>query len=108
MALFVNALGFGDSIIAGSFTLGLLALPLVIRTTEEALKAVPDSYRTGSLALGATKLQTIWRVVLPTAFPNITTGLILSIGRVSAKRRRYSSRRRPTSCPSCRRASTTR
>ena len=54
MALFVNALGFGDSIIAGSFTLGLLALPLVIRTTEEALKAVPDSYRTGSLALGAT------------------------------------------------------
>ena len=52
MALFVNALGFGDSIIAGSFTLGLLALPLVIRTTEEALKAVPDSYRTGSLALG--------------------------------------------------------
>ena len=85
MALFVNALGFGDSIIAGSFTLGLLALPLVIRTTEEALKAVPDSYRTGSLALGATKLQTIWRVVLPTAFPNITTGLILSIGRVSGE-----------------------
>ena len=73
MALFVNYLGFGDSIIAGSFTLGLLVLPLVIRTTEEALKAVPDSYRTGSLALGATKLQTIWRVVLPTAFPNITT-----------------------------------
>ena len=72
MALFVNALGFGDSIIAGSFTLGLLALPLVIRTTEEALKAVPDSYRTGSLALGATKLQTIWRVVLPTAFPNLS------------------------------------
>ena len=56
-----------------------------IRTTEEALKAVPDSYRTGSLALGATKLQTIWRVVLPTAFPNITTGLILSIGRVSGE-----------------------
>ena len=76
MALFVNALGFGDSIIAGSFTLGLLALPLVIRTTEEALKAVPDSYRTGSLALGASKLQTIWKVVLPSAFPNISTGLI--------------------------------
>ena len=57
----------------------------IIRTTEEALKAVPDSYRTGSLALGATKLQTIWRVVLPTAFPNITTGLILSIGRVSGE-----------------------
>ncbi len=85
MALFVNSLGWGDSIIAGSFTLGLLVLPLIIRTTEEALKAVPDSYRTGSLALGATKLQTICSVVLPTAFPNITTGLILSVGRVSGE-----------------------
>ncbi len=85
MALFVNTLGFGDSIIAGSFTLGLLVLPLIIRTTEEALKAIPDSYRTGSLALGASKLQTIRRVVLPMAFPNIITGLILSIGRVSGE-----------------------
>jgi phosphate transport system permease protein len=85
MALFVNYLNFGDSIIAGSFTLGLLVLPLVIRTTEEALKAIPDSYRTGSLALGATKLQTIRRVILPMAFPNIITGLILSIGRVSGE-----------------------
>ncbi len=85
MALFVNTLGWGDSIIAGSFTLGLLVLPLVIRTTEEALKAVPDSFRTGSLALGATKLQTIKRVVLPMAFPNVVTGLILSIGRVSGE-----------------------
>ena len=85
MALFVNTLGFGDSIIAGSFTLGLLVLPLIIRTTEEALKAIPDSFRTGSLALGATKLQTISRVVLPMAFPNIITGLILSIGRVSGE-----------------------
>ncbi len=85
MALFVNTLGFGDSIIAGSLTLGLLVLPLVIRTTEEALKSIPDSYRTGSLALGATKLQTIWRVILPMAFPNIVTGLILSIGRVSGE-----------------------
>ena len=85
MALFVNTLGWGDSIIAGSFTLGLLVLPLVIRTTEEALKAVPDSFRTGSLALGATKLQTIRRVVLPMAFPNIVTGLILSVGRVSGE-----------------------
>ena len=85
MALFVNTLGFGDSILAGSLTLGLLVLPLVIRTTEEALRAVPDSYRTGSLALGATKLQTIVRVVLPAAFPNITTGLILSVGRVSGE-----------------------
>lgn len=85
MALFVNTLGWGDSILAGSFTLGLLVLPLVIRTTEEALKAIPDSFRTGSLALGATKLQTIRRVVLPMAFPNIVTGLILSIGRVSGE-----------------------
>lgn len=85
MSLFVNTLGFGDSIIAGSLTLGLLVLPLVIRTTEEALKAIPDSYRTGSLALGATKLQTISRVILPVAFPNIITGLILAIGRVSGE-----------------------
>ncbi|MCD8261589.1 MAG: phosphate ABC transporter permease PstA [Bacteroides sp.] len=85
MALFVNTLGFGDSIIAGSLTLELLVLPLVIRTTEEALKAIPDSFRTGSLAFGATKLQTIWRVILPMAFHNIITGLILAIGRVSGE-----------------------
>jgi len=85
MTLFVNTLGFGDSILAGSLTLGLLALPVVIRTTEEALKAVPDAYRNGSLALGATKLQTIQRVILPAAYPNIITGLILSIGRVSGE-----------------------
>lgn len=85
MALFVNTLSFGDSILAGSLTLGLLVLPVVIRTTEEALKAVPDTYRSGSLALGATKLQTIQRVILPAAFPNIITGLILSIGRVSGE-----------------------
>ncbi len=85
MALFVNRLGFGDSILAGSLTLGLLTLPLIIRTSEEALKAVPDAYRSGSLALGASKLQTIRKVVLPTALPNILTGVILSIGRVSGE-----------------------
>jgi phosphate transport system permease protein len=85
MSLFVNTLGFGDSIIAGSLTLGLLSLPLVIRTTEESLKAIDFSYREGSLALGATKLQTIRKVILPMAFPNIITGLILSIGRVSGE-----------------------
>ncbi|MDR2495660.1 MAG: phosphate ABC transporter permease PstA [Tannerellaceae bacterium] len=85
MALFVNTFGFGDSIIAGSFTLGLLILPLIIRTTEEALKAIPQSFRSGSLALGASKFQTIVRVTLPMAFPNIVTGLILSIGRVSGE-----------------------
>lgn len=85
MSLFVNTLGFGDSIIAGSLTLGLLALPIVIRTTEEALKSIDNSYRNGSLALGATKLQTIRRVILPMAMPDITTGLILSMGRVSGE-----------------------
>jgi phosphate transport system permease protein len=85
MALFVNTFGFGDSILAGSLTLGLLILPLIIRTTEEALKAIPNTYRTGSMALGASKLQTIRKVVLPMAFPNIITGLILSIGRVSGE-----------------------
>jgi phosphate transport system permease protein len=85
MALFVNYLGFGDSILAGSMTLGLLTLPVVIRTTEEALKSVDNSLREASLALGATKLQTIRRVVLPVAYPNIITGLILSIGRVSGE-----------------------
>ncbi len=85
MSLFVNFFGFGDSILAGSLTLGLLALPLVIRTTEEALKAIPNSFREGSLALGATKLQTIWHVILPMGMPNIITGLILALGRVSGE-----------------------
>lgn len=85
MALFVNGLGVGDSILAGSLTLGILVLPVVIRTTEEALKQVDDSYRHGSLALGASKLQTIFKVVLPMAMPNVLTGLILSLGRVSGE-----------------------
>lgn len=85
MALFVNTLGFGDSILAGSLTLGLLCLPLVIRTTEEALKAIPDSFRESSYALGATKLQTIRKVILPMGFPNIITGLILAVGRISGE-----------------------
>jgi phosphate transport system permease protein len=85
MVFFVNRLGFGDSILSGSLTLGLLCLPLVIRTTEEALKSIPDSYREGSRALGATKLQTLRKVILPMANPNILTGLILSLGRVSGE-----------------------
>ena len=85
MALFVKYLGFGDSILAGSLTLGLLSLPLVIRTTEEALRDIPSGIREGSLALGATKLQTIWKVVLPMGMPRIITGLILSLGRVSGE-----------------------
>ena len=85
MAFFVNWLDFGDSILAGSLTLGLLALPIVIRTTEEAFKDLPDSFREGSLALGATKAQTIWNVLLPMAMPRIITGLILSLDRVSGE-----------------------
>lgn len=85
MALFVHQLKFGDSIIAGSMTLGLMVLPIIIRTTEEALKSVDDSMRVGSYALGATKLQTIRKVVLPICYPNIITGLILSVSRVSGE-----------------------
>lgn len=85
MSFFVNTLGFGDSIIAGSLTLGLLVLPVVIRTTEEALKAIDKTFREASYALGAGKLETIRRTILPMAMPNILTGLILSIGRVSGE-----------------------
>lgn len=85
MALFVNKLHFGDSILAGSLTLGILALPVIVRTTEEALRAVDDLHRQASYALGASKLYTIKKVVLPIAFPNIITGLILAIGRVSGE-----------------------
>jgi phosphate transport system permease protein len=85
MAFFVQKLKFGDSILAGSLTLGIMVLPIIIRTTEEALKSVDDSLRIGSYALGATKLQTIRKVVLPICYPNIVTGLILSISRVSGE-----------------------
>ena len=85
MSLFVNKLGFGDSILAGGLTLGLLVLPVVIRTTEESLKAVDNTFRQASLGLGASKWQTTRNVVFPIAFPNIITGLILSIGRVSGE-----------------------
>lgn len=85
MALFVNKMKFGDSILAGSLTLGLMALPIIIRTTDEALKSVDNTFRIASLGLGASKWQTVKRVVFPIAFPNIVTGLILSIGRVSGE-----------------------
>ncbi|HSH66486.1 MAG TPA: phosphate ABC transporter permease PstA [Bacteroidia bacterium] len=85
MALFVNKFGFGDSILSASLTLALMALPIVTRVTQEALKAVDPIHRQGSAALGATKWQTTRRVVLPIALPNIMTGLILSIGRVSGE-----------------------
>ncbi len=85
MMLFVNYLGFGASILSGSLTLALVALPVIIRTTEEALKTVPHEWREGSLALGATKWQTIYKVILPAAYSGIMTGSILSVGRVAGE-----------------------
>ena len=82
MLFFVTALGWGYSILAGAFTRSIMILPLIMRTTEEALKAVPDTYREGSFGLGAGKLRTIFRIVLPAAVPGIMAGVILAIGRI--------------------------
>jgi phosphate transport system permease protein len=82
LLMFCRLLGFGQSIIAGAFTLSIMILPVIIRATEESLKSIPDSFREGSLALGATKFQTIIHVVLPQALPGIVTAVILAIGRV--------------------------
>ena len=82
LLVFCRMLNFGQSIIAGAFTLSIMILPVIIRTTEESLKSIPDSFREGSLALGATKFQTIIHVVLPSALPGIVTSVILAIGRV--------------------------
>jgi phosphate transport system permease protein len=81
LGLFVRAMGMGRSVLAGAATLALLVLPVVILSTREALRTVPKSLREGSYALGATKLQTIWHQVLPSAFPGILTGLILAFSR---------------------------
>jgi len=85
MALFVNYFGFGPSILSASLTLSLLILPVIIRTSEEALITVPNEYRQSSLALGVSKWQTIRHVVLPAAVPGIVTGSIISIGRVAGE-----------------------
>jgi phosphate transport system permease protein len=82
LLMFCRMLNLGQSIIAGSLTLSIMILPVIIRTTEESLKSIPDSFREGSLALGATKFQTIVHVVLPSALPGILTSVILAIGRV--------------------------
>lgn len=79
---FVKALKLGLSILAGSLTLAIMILPLIMRTTEEALKAVPDAYREGSFGLGAGRLRTIFRIILPSAMPGILSGIILAIGRI--------------------------
>ncbi|MCW8346865.1 MULTISPECIES: phosphate ABC transporter permease PstA [Vibrio] len=82
MTFFVAILGLGFSILSGALTLSILILPVIIRTTEEALMSVPQTYREGSYGLGASKIYTIWRLILPSAMPGILTSVILSIGRV--------------------------
>lgn len=82
MLFFVNTLKWGFSVLAGAFTLSIMILPLIMRQTEEALKAVPDFYREGSFGLGAGKLRTVFRIVLPSAVPGILAGVILAIGRI--------------------------
>ena len=81
LGLFVRLMGMGQSVMAGAATLALLALPVVILSTREALRTVPNSIREGSYALGATKWQTIWNQVLPMALPGVLTGLILALSR---------------------------
>ena len=82
MLLFVGFFKWGYSILSGSFTVAIMILPTIMRTTEEALLAVPDSYREGSFGLGAGKLRTVFRIVLPSAVSGILSGIILAIGRV--------------------------
>jgi phosphate transport system permease protein len=82
LLFFVTALGFGMSLIAGALTLSIMILPVIIRTTEEALLAVPNEYREGSFGLGAGRLRTVLKIVLPSAVPGILAGVILAIGRI--------------------------
>ena len=82
MLFFVNILDWGVSLLAGAFTLAIMILPLIMRTTEEALKSVPDTFREGSFGLGAGKLRTVFRIVLPSAVPGILAGVILAVGRI--------------------------
>lgn len=82
MLFFVIALGWSYSMLAGAMTLAIMVLPTIMRTTEEALLCVPDAYREGSFGLGAGKLRTIFKIILPAAVPGILSGVILSIGRI--------------------------
>ncbi|MCK4225266.1 phosphate ABC transporter permease PstA [candidate division WOR-3 bacterium] len=85
LAIFVIKFRFGVSILSGSLTLSIMILPIIIKASEEAIKAVPDDFREASYALGATKRETIIRVVIPTALPNILTGAIMSVGRAAGE-----------------------
>jgi phosphate transport system permease protein len=82
MLCFVSFLGWGYSLLAGAFTLSVMILPLILRSTEEALTAVPDAWREGSFGLGAGKLRTVMRIILPAAAPGIFSGIILAVGRI--------------------------
>jgi phosphate transport system permease protein len=82
MLFFVTFLGWGFSVISGAFTLSIMILPLIMRSSEEALKAVPDTLREGAFGLGAGKLRVVFRVVLPSAMPGIAAGVMLAIGRI--------------------------
>lgn len=82
LLFFVTELGWGFSLVSGTFTLAIMILPLIMRTSEESLKAVPDTYREGSFGLGAGRLRTVFRIVLPAAGPGILAGIILAIGRI--------------------------
>jgi phosphate transport system permease protein len=82
LLFFVTALGWRMSLLAGAFTLAIMIVPIIMRTTEEALKAVPDSFREGSFGLGAGRLRTVFRILLPSAMPGILAGIILGTGRI--------------------------
>ena len=83
--LFATTFKWGYTFLGGALTLAIMILPLILRTTEEALKAVPDSFREGSFGLGAGKLRTVFRIVLPSAIPGILSGVILSTGRIAGE-----------------------
>jgi phosphate transport system permease protein len=82
MLFFVTFLGWGFSVLAGAFTLSIMILPLILRSSEEALQSVPDSWREGSFGLGAGRLRTVFKIVLPAAAPGVFAGIILAVGRV--------------------------
>ncbi len=82
LLFFVTFLGWGFSLLAGAFTLAIMILPLIMRSSEEALKSVPDNYREGAFGLGAGKLRTVFSIVLPSAMPGILAGIILAVGRI--------------------------
>jgi phosphate transport system permease protein len=82
LLFFVTFLGWGFSMLAGAFTLSVMILPLIMRSSEEALKSVPDTYREGAFSLGAGKLRTVFKIVLPCAMPGILAGVILAVGRI--------------------------